>query len=408
VERDMNLSDLTIKSLKPKEKTFKRFDGGGLFIEIATTGGKLWRFKYRFDGKEKLLALGRYPEVSLQEARRRHFDAREKLSKGIDPSAEKKAIKAARCETAANTFEAIALEWHARWKKDRAEKYGRNVLACLKKEVFPYIGAKPVSEIKAPDVLGVCRRIEKRSALQATRMANTAISQIIRYAIVTGRAEYDPCPGLRGALETAHATPHPTFTDPERIGELMRAIDQLKGNHIVRSALALAPLVFVRPVELRMAKWADFDLEKAEWVFEYSKQRCAARTKRKLVVPLARQAVEILKDLHPMTGQGVYVFPGFFKGDYLPEHSINRAIRGMGYDTKTEISAHGFRALARTVLAERLRFPAEWIERQLSHITSERLGEAYDRTQYLDDRKEMMQRWADYLYDLKEGKTAAP
>jgi len=399
----MVLSDINIKRAKPSEKSYKVFDGGGLYIEIQPTGGKLWRFKYRFDGKENRLALGKYPDVSLQEARRRHHEAREKLAQGIDPSAAKKAMKAAKGELATNSFEAIAREWCETWKKDKSDSHTERTMARLEKDVFPFIGTRPVAEIKAPEVLNTCRRIEKRGAIETAHRVKTSISQVMRYAIATGRADRDPCPDLRGALQPVQPQPLPSLTDPAQVAELLKSIDSYKGTHIVRSALALAPLVFVRPGELRMAKWADIDIQKAEWVFLHSKQKTNIRVKRKLIVPLSRQAVAILKDLLPLTGNDEYVFPGLRPRRPISDGTINKALRTMGYDTRTEITAHGFRAMARTVIAERLHLDTQWIERQLSHRTSERLGESYDRAQFLDDRRKMMQTWADYLDRLKSG-----
>jgi integrase len=399
----LKLTDIGIKKIKPREKTFKLFDGGGLYIQIEPTGGKLWRYKYRFDGKEKRLAFGKYPDVSLQEARKRHQEAREQLAQGIDPAAAKNAIKAAKEGRAANSFEVVAREWFETWKKDKTERHSGYTITRLEKNVFPYIGNMPVADIKAPEVLDVCRRMEKRGVLEMAHRVKVVISQVMRYATATGRADRDPCPDLRGALQTVQSQPLPSLTTPTEVAGLLKAIDSYKGTHIVQSALALAPLVFVRPGELRNAKWADIDIENAEWIFYYSKQRANIKVKRQLIVPLSRQTVAILKDLHPLTGDGTYVFPGLRPGRPISDGTINKALRSMGYDTRTEITGHGFRAMARTVIAERLHLDTQWIERQLSHKTSERLGESYDRTQYLDDRRQMMQTWADYLDGLKSG-----
>jgi len=397
----MKLTDINIKKAKPGDKVRKLSDGGGLFMQIELTGGKLWRYKYRFGGKQKLLALGKYPDVPLQEARKRHQEAREQLAQGIDPAAAKKAVKTARGERVANSFEVIAREWLETWKKDKTENHSKRTMTRLEKDVFAYIGNSPVSEIKAPEVLAVCRRIEKRGAIETAHRVKVIISQVMRYAIATGRADRDPCPDLRGALQPVQPQPHPSLTEPAEVAELLRAIDSYKGTHIVRLALALAPLVFVRPGELRAAKWAEIDLENAEWIFFFSKQRANIKTKRKLMVPLSRQAVAILKELHPLTGEGIYVFPGLRPGRPISDGTVNKALRTMGYDTRNEITGHGFRAMARTVIAERLHIDTEWIERQLSHKTNEKLGESYDRTKYIDDRRQMMQTWADYLDDLK-------
>jgi integrase len=399
----MRLSDINIRRAKPTEKPTKMWDGGGLYIEILPTGGKLWRYKYRFEGKEKLLALGKYPDVSLQEARRRHQEAREKLAQGIDPSAAKKAAKTAREGLLANSFEIVAREWFENWKLDKSEDHVKKNMSQLERDIFPYIGTTPVSDLKAPHVLEVCRRVEARGVIETAHRAKMVIGLVMRYAIATGRAERDPCPDLRGALKPIISKPHPTITEPSEIAGLLQAIDRYKGTAIVRTALALAPLVFVRPGELRNAKWKDFDLDEAEWVFEYSKQRVNLPAKRKLVVPLSRQAVAILRDLQPQTISEDYVFPGLRTGRPISDGTILKALRTMGYDTRTEICGHGFRAMARTVLAERLHFDPQVIERQLSHRTTERLGEAYDRAQFLDDRRKMMQAWADYLDGLKAG-----
>jgi integrase len=404
----MNLTDLAIKKARPSDKAYKIFDSGGLYLQVEPSGGKLWRYKYRFDGKHRLLAIGKYPDVPLLEARRQHQEAREKLAKGIDPSVSKQATKVARGELLANSFEVIGREWFEMWKKDKAEAHLVRTIANLERDVFPYIGSRPVAELKAPEVLAVCRRIENRGAIETAHRAKTVISQVMRYAIATGRAERDPCPDLRGALQPFQSQPFPSLTEPAEVANLLRAIDSYKGTHIVRSALALAPLVFVRPGELRAAKWADIDLENAEWNFCYLKQRASLKTKRKLLVPLSRQAVTILEDLHPLTGDGEYVFPGLRSGRPISDGTINKALRTLGYDTSTEITGHGFRAMARTVIAERLRLEPQWIERQLSHKTSEWLGESYDRTQYIDDRRKMMQTWADYLDALKKGRTSPP
>jgi hypothetical protein len=269
----MKLTDINIKKTKPREKTFKLFDGGGLFLQIEPAGGKLWRYKYRFDGKYKLLALGKYPDVSLQEARKRHHEAREQLAKSIDPMAVKKAQKLAGAERAANSFEVIAREWFQIWEEDKAESTISRALGVLEKDIFPHIGNRPIAEISAPEVLAICRRVEARGAIDSAHRAKEHISQVMRYAIATGRAERDPCPDLRGALKTAQTKNRPALTEPEQVAELLRSIDAYQGGPVVRSALRLAPLVFVRPGELRTAKWADIDLDRAEWKYTVSKTK---------------------------------------------------------------------------------------------------------------------------------------
>jgi integrase len=398
-DADMKLADINIKKAKPGDKTRKLTDGGGLFLQIEPTGGKLWRFQYWFEGKRKLLALGKYPDVPLQEARRRHAEAREQLARGIDPAAAKKALKLAGAERAANSFEVVAREWFATWKADKAESHYSKVIARLEKDVFPYVGKRPIAGIKAPDVLDVLRKIENRGIVDTAHKAKYSISQVFRYAVASGRAEHDPCPDLRGALKPIRESHYPTLTDPAKVAVLLRDIDDYKGGAIVRAALRLAPLVFVRPGELRAAKWADIDLDGGDWRFITSK------TKTEHLVPLAPQAVEILKDLQSLTGYGEYVFAGIRAGRPIADATLNRALQTMGYDTAKDICPHGFRAMARTLLAERLRFPENVIEHQLAHKVPDALGAAYNRTKFIDDRRRMMTIWADYLDELKAGKT---
>ena len=397
------LTDTAIRKTKSTDKTQKLFDGGGLYLEIATSGGKLWRFKYRFNGKEKLLALGKYPDVPLQTARRRHMEARSLLAQGVDPAATKQAQKAAGKERAANTFEVIAREWFEGHKKTLSVGYAKSVLSRMERLIFPYIGTRPVAELKAPEILGVCRRVSDRGLVDTAHDVQQYISQAMRYAVLTGRSEHDPCSALRGALPPVHVKHYPSIIEPVKVAELLQAIDAYSGSLVVRAALRLAPLVFVRPGELREARWADIDIDRAEWIFIYKKQRMRNPEKAQTIVPLSRQALEILGDIRLMTGGGEYVFPGVRSGRPMSNMTINRALQSMGYDTRTEITGHGFRAMARTLLAERLHKPSEWIERQLSHRTKESLGEAYDRTQFIDDRRKMMQVWADYLDKLKTG-----
>jgi integrase len=392
----MKLSDAGIKKAKAKDKSYKLTDGGGLYILIETTGGKLWRFDYRFEGKRRTLALGKYPDVSLQDARILHQEARKQLAQGINPAAAKKAQKAAGRERMTNSLETIAHEWLEVWKADKSEGHYKRVISSLRRDIFPYIGGRPVAGLTAPDVLSVCRRIEERGAIDTAHGAKGIISLIMRYAVATGRANIDPCMSLRGILKPVQGGQMASFTEPEKVGGLMRAIDNYRGGPVVRAALRLLPLVFTRPGELRMAKWADIDLDYAEWKYT------ASKTKTEHLVPLSRQAVEILRDLQPLTGNGEYVFPHMFrKGCVICVNTLNRALQDLGYDTRTEITGHGFRSMARTMLSERLRFPAEVIEHQLAHKVPDALGTAYNRTKFIDDRKRMMQVWSDYLTELK-------
>jgi integrase len=395
----MGLSDLKIKGAKPGDKSYKISDSGGLYILIETTGGKLWRYDYRFEGKRKTLALGQYPDISLQEARTVHSEARNQLAKGIDPAALKKAQKAAGKERNTNSLEAIAYEWIERWKIDKTESHYTKVLSLLKRDVFPYIGNRPVSGITAPDVLNVLRRVEERGAVSTAHKIKSIISMIMRYAISTTRADRDPCPDLRGALPPRRIGHLASITNPEAVGELLRSIDAYKGTPVVRAALRFAPMIFVRPSELRHAKWADIDLDRAEWTYTVSK------TKTDHLVPLSSQVLELLRDLQLLTGGGEYVFPGMRYGQPISEMTINRALQAMGYDTKTEITGHGFRAMARTLLAERLGSPPEIIELQLAHAVPDPNKGAYNRVRFIDDRRRMMQTWSDYLTELKKPKS---
>ncbi|MCL2829597.1 MAG: integrase arm-type DNA-binding domain-containing protein [Betaproteobacteria bacterium] len=396
------LADTAIRNAKPADKPMRMFDGGGLYVEISPAGGKLWRFKYRFGGKEKLLSLGAYPAVSLKDARERREEARKMLANGKDPGAVKQAQKAAIKAAAENNFEAVAREWHSVRKSGWSESHSCKVIARLGKDVFPMLGGVPVSEVNAPKVLAVLRKIEARGAIETAHKAKESISMVMRYAIAKGLAERDPCPDLRGALKPVQTKNMAAIIDRVKVGELLRAMDQYSGSVIVRAALALAPLVFVRPGELRAARWADIDLDCAEWRYT------ASKTKTRHLVPLARQAVEILRNLQPLTGGAELVFPGERHGRAISDMTLNRALQSMGYNTQTEHTMHGFRAMARTLIAEELHFPPEVIEHQLAHKVSGPLGPAYDRTKFLPQRKKMMREWADYLDTLKRGAEIIP
>lgn len=399
----MPLTDTAIRTAKPSAKPVRMFDGGGLYLELSPAGGKLWRLKYRFDGKEKRLALGIYPDIGLKDARERREEARKLLANGADPAEARKAQKAAKVERSTNSFEVIAREWFAKHRDTWAASHADKIIARLENDVFPWLGGKAIAEITAPNVLEVLRRIEKRGTLDTAHRAKGNISQVMRYAIATGRAERDPCPDLRGALPPVKESNFASITEPAKVAELLRAIDGFSGTFVVQCALRLAPLLFVRPGELRRAEWASFDLEKAEWGYFVTK------TKSDHLVPLASQAVAILKELHALTGHGRFVFPGARGNDRsMSEAAINAALRRMGYDTKTEITGHGFRAMARTILHEELHQKPEVIEHQLAHTVSDALGTAYNRTKFLKERKAMMQLWADYLDKLKDGAEVIP
>lgn len=399
----MPLTDTAIRNARSRDKPVRLFDGGGLYLEISPAGGKLWRLKYRFGGKEKRLAFGAYPEVTLADARERREQARKLLANNVDPSEHKKAQKSASQERAANSFEVIGREWFGKHCDTWAASHSEKIIRRLEKDVFPWLGARPIAEITAADVLAVLRRIEGRGTLDTAHRAGSNCSQIFRYAIATGRAERDPVPDLRGALPPARGSNFAAITEPLKVAELLRAIDAFKGSFVVQAALRLTPLLFVRPGELRQAEWACIDLEKGEWRYLVTK------TRTEHLVPLSTQALSILREIHPLSGHGRFVFPGGRDPKRaMSEAAINAALRRMGYDTKTEITAHGFRAMARTILAEELHQRPEVIEHQLAHAVPDALGTAYNRTKFLKERRAMMQLWADYLDKLKAGADVIP
>ena len=399
----MALTDTAVRTAKPGEKNIKLYDERGLFLIVTPSGGKWWRFRYAFDNKEKLLSLGTYPDVSLKDAREKRDEARKLLANDIDPSEHRKVIKTTRIERTANSFETIAREWFAKNKDAWANSHSEKVIRRLERDVFPWLGGRPIAEITAPEVLSVIRRIEARGKIETAHRANGNISQVMRYAIATGRAERDPVPDLRGALTPVKRKHFAALTDPAKVGELLRAMDAFHGTFPVQCALRLSPLLFVRPGELRQAEWKDIDLDKGEWNYFVTK------TKTQHSVPLAKQAIAILAELYPLTGHGRYVFPGGHNPNQaMSEAAVNAALKRMGYDTQTEITGHGFRAMARTILAEQLHQKPEVIEHQLAHKVPDALGTAYNRTKFLKERKAMMQLWADYLEKLKKGADVIP
>lgn len=398
----MALTDVKIKNAKPDEKTVRLFDGGGLYLEIAPSGGKWWRLKYRFGGKEKRISLGVYPDVGLKDARERRDAARKLLAKGVDPGEAKKAQKAATLERTANSFEVIAREWFAKYAPGWAASHADKIIQRLERDVFPWLGGCPIAEITAPELLTVVRRIEERGAHDTAHRALQNCGQVFRYAVATGRAERDPSGDLRGALPPVKHEHYAAIIDPIQVGELLRAIDGFQGTFIVKCALMLAPMLFVRPGELRMAEWSGFDLDKAEWRY------LVAKTKTEHLVPLPTQAVAILHELRALTGQRQHVFPGRDPHKPMSGAAINAALRRMGYDTRTEITGHGFRAMARTILHEELHVKPEVIEHQLAHRVPDTLGTAYNRTKFIKERRTMMQQWADYLDHVKQGAPVIP
>ncbi|TVT54261.1 MAG: DUF4102 domain-containing protein [Azoarcus sp. PHD] len=394
----MPLSDTSVRAAKPGDKPFKLTDERGLYLFVTSSGGKLWRFDYRSDGKRKTLSLGSYPDVSLKQARERRDDARKQLAEGVDPAEQRKATKLAVTEQAANSFEIVAREWFAKMQPTWASSHADKIIRRLERDIFPWLGSKALGEITAPQLLGTIRKIEDRGRLETAHRALQNCSQIFRYGVATGRAERDPSSDLRGALPPVRETHFAAITDPQEVGSLLRAIDGFSGTFIVKAALKLSPLVFVRPGELRKARWEEINLDTREWRYFVTK------TKSEHLVPLSSQAVAILQDIQNLTGRNQWVFPGMRDHQKpMSEAAINAALRRMGYDTKTEITGHGFRAMARTILHEELHVKPEIIEHQLAHRVPDALGTAYNRTKFLKERRVMMQQWADYLDRIKTG-----
>ena len=392
------LSVTTIKNAKSKENPYKIADEKGLYLLVNVSGSKLWRLDYRFSGKRKTLALGNYPDVSINNARSKRDEARKLLASTppIDPSEERKQLKAASKINSDNSFEVIAREWWNSYMVNKAESHKEKVIRRFEVYLFPWIGAKPISEISAPQILEVVKRIENLNKLETAHRTLQAAGQVFRYAVQTGRAVRDITKDLKGALPATNVKHMAAFTEPNQIAELLRAIDGFNGTLTVLCALRLSPLVFVRPSELRHAKWRDIDLDAAEWRYLVSK------TNTNHLVPLSNQAVDILRTIHPLSGHGEFVFQnGHSPIRAMSEAAINAALKRMGFDTQKEITGHGFRAMARTILHERLSIDPYVIEHQLAHKVPDALGAAYNRTKFIEQRKVMMQHWADYLDELK-------
>ncbi|CAJ3334825.1 MULTISPECIES: tyrosine-type recombinase/integrase [Burkholderia] len=399
----MPLTDTAIRNAKPADKPVRLFDGGGLYLEIAPSGGKWWRLKYRFGGKEKRYSLGVYPEVTLATARKKRDEAREKLAAGIDPGEAKKAEKRASLLAAAHSFEVVARGWMDERKTTVEPAQHAKTLARMENDVFPWLGKRPIAEIDAPEILVVLKRVDGRGARFTAHRIRSEISRVFRYGIKEGHCKADPARDLVDAIPPAQTTHFASITEPEKVGEMLRAFDGFTGTFPVLCALKLAPMLFVRPGELRKAEWAQFDLDKGEWRYFVNK------TKTDHLVPLAAQAVTILRELHALTGEGVYVFPGARdRNRPMSEAAINAALRRLGYDTRTEITGHGFRAMARTILHEELEEKPEVIEHQLAHTVPDSLGRAYNRTKFIKARRSMMQQWADYLDKIKAGAEIIP
>lgn len=397
----MALTDTFVKNVKANDSAAgeKHTDGQGLYLHVKEAG-KYWRMAYRFAGKQKTLALGVYPAVSLLKARQRRDKARELLADGIDPGAAKQEEKAAQAAVLANTFERVALEWLEKTAADRMASTQGKVTTWLQKDVFPYIGSMAISTIGPRDVLAALRHMEDRGALDSVQRVKQICGQVFRYAVATGSAERDVTQDLKGAL-AKHAPAHyAAITDPKQAGDLLRSIFNYTGHPYVIAALKLSPLLFVRPGELRGMEWAELDLDAAQWVIPASKMKM----KFDHLVPLCAQAVAILQEQKKLTGTRRFVFPSIGRSEDRPmsENTVNSALHAMGYGTDKH-TAHGFRAMARTIMDEVLEERVDLIEHQLAHAVKDPNGRAYNRTAHLPARRAMMQRWADYLDKLRIG-----
>lgn len=407
----MPLSDTACKNAHKNAKAltgkaFTLFDDKGLHLLIkpTTTGwAKWWRLKYRSNGKSGLMSLGVYPDISLQQARERRDAIRKQLAEGIDPIEHRKAVKESKAALAENSFEIIAREWGQKKVETWDDKNNRSK-RMLERNIFPWLGSKPITEILPKDILACLRRVEDRGTIETAHRTLQITGQVYRYAVATGRVDRDLTPDLRGALPPAKGEHFAAITEPKLVAELLRAIDSYQGSFTAHCALKLAPLVFVRPGELRAAEWQHFDMGAKEWRYFVSK------TSVQHIVPLSIQALNILEELHPLTGHGGYVFPSERtpRGDRcMSENTINAALKRLGYG-KDVMTGHGFRAMARTILDEVLGVRVDFIEHQLAHAVRDPNGRAYNRTAHLPERHKMMQQWADYLDGLKRGADVIP
>jgi integrase len=393
------LTDAKLRTLKPKATLYRVTDSAGLVIEVPVSGGLRWRFRYRFDGKAKMLSLGTYPSVTLAQARLRRDAARATLANGTDPSANRQEAKRARSLALAPTptFSSVAVLWLAR--QQVAETTARKNRWLLETLLFPDLGERPIKEITDREMLTTLRKIEDTGKLETAKRAKIKAGQIFRFAMQEGIAERDPTGSLRGALKAPKVRHHAAIVEPAKIGELLRAIDGFTGQYVTLCALRLAPMVFVRPGELRQAEWAEFDLDAAVWRIPGAKMKMKAAH----IVPLSEQAVTILRELRSFTGESRYVFPSLTSGTRpMSENTVNAALRRLGY-SGDEMTGHGFRSLAATRLNE-MGWNADAIERQLAHAESNKVREAYTHAaQYLEERTRMMQQWSDYLDGLRAG-----
>ena len=394
----MPLTDTGIKNIKAEAKPKKYSDGGGLFLYVTPAGAKIWRMGYRFEKRQYLLTFGEYPYISLKDARNKREEAKTLIAQGINPSIHKKAILAAKVSEETDTFEIIAREWFAKHSLTLVESHSKKILSRLEKQLFPFFGSTNIRAVEAADILKAVQHAERRQAVETAHRLVQLCGQVFRYAIVTGRAKHDVSADLRGALQAVTVQHRAAITDPKGIGRLLRAIDGYTGYFPVCCALRLAPLVFVRPGELRLAEWTEIDMENAEWRIPASKMKM----RQVHIVPLSRQALAVLEELKPFSGNGKFLYPSVrTDSKAITDATLLAALRGMGF-TKEEMTVHGFRGMASTLLNEK-GYNRDWIERQLAHGERNGVRAAYNYAEYLPERRKMMQEWADYLDTLKIG-----
>lgn len=396
-EEPRKLAALTVSKAKPREKKHTLSDGYGLSLLVEPNGAKYWRYNYRFAGKQKTLALGVFPEISLSDARKTHREAYNLVADGIDPAEARRAERQASYQAQINSFEAITVEWLDVHMTDKSEGHKIRSNRILRTKLFPYIGKRSISDITAPELLNALRSIEKAGSIDTAHRARGLASQVYSYAIATGRAERNVANDLLGTLRPHQQKHRAAITDEKELGKLLRDMECSSSGIIVKTAMQISPILFQRPGEIRQMEWSEIDLDKAIWSIPATKMKM----RNDHIVPLPRQAVALLKDLYPLTSSGKYVFPSARgRSRCLSENGVRTALRDMGYGNET-VTPHGFRATARTLLDEVLGYRVDWIEAQLAHAVKDPTGRAYNRTQFLTQRIEMMQSWADYLDKLQ-------
>lgn len=402
-KRILPLTDIQVKNAKPKAKEYKLSDGGGLHLLITPSGGKLWRFKYRFGGIEKRLTFKTYPEISLADARQRREEARRLIANGVDPASIIKAQKEEKA-VAETTFEKVAREWFSKNEPVWSDSHCKTVKSRLGRDVYPIIGARAIAEITRGEVIALIRRVEARGVIETADRIKIYCGQIFRYALNLELIPHNPVTDMRDVLTKRESGHHAAITDPKKLAGLMRAIDDFDGSFMVKCALRIAPLIFARPGELRQMEWSEIDFDVEQWNIPAEKMKMKVAH----LVPLSNQVIAVLKELHPLTGSGKYVFPNHRTNERpMSEVALLAALRRMGY-SKEEMTPHGFRATARTILDEVLQVRPDFIEHQLAHAVKDPNGRAYNRTAHLAERKKMMQIWADYLDGLKVGAKVIP